>query len=147
MAHRCKQVERAIDQGKCAEHDGHGQQSRLWHPEREGCKNQCQDTAQHKKPPILAQRTQCFVGVIRIGIGDGICVHAISPKDLYKIKNQTLMGQERGRYAPPLQRFQNNLDSFALTSSSQPFPQPPPPVFSLIFLSSAYRGSKSFLLP
>ncbi|VTN01051.1 Uncharacterised protein [Raoultella planticola] len=46
---------------------------------------------------------------------------------------------------PPLQRFQNNLDSFALTSSSQPFPQPPPPVFSLIFLSSAYRGSKSFL--
>jgi hypothetical protein len=38
MAHRCKQVERAIDQGKCAEHDGHGQQSRLWHPEREGCK-------------------------------------------------------------------------------------------------------------
>lgn len=79
--------------------------------------------------------------------------HALKPlldkhtKDLYKIKNQTLMGQERGRYAPPLQRFQNNLDSFALTSSSQPFPQPPPPVFSLIFLSSAYRGSKSFLLP
>ncbi len=146
MAHRCKQVERAIDQGKCAEHDGHSQQSRLWHPEREGCKNQCQDTAQHKKPPILAQRTKCFGGVIRIGIGDGICVHAIFPKDLYKIKNQTLMGQERGAMRPS-PAVSEQLGQFCLDFIEPAFSAASPPVFSLIFLSSAYRGSKSFLLP
>jgi hypothetical protein len=54
----------------------------LWHPERKGCKNQCHDTRAAQKATNFGSANTCFGGVIRIGISDGVCVHAISPKDL-----------------------------------------------------------------
>ena len=99
-----------------------------------------------QKPPILAQRTQCFGGVIRIGIGDGICVHAISPKDLYKIKIKHSW-DKRGTLCAPSPAVSEQLGQLCLDFIEPAFSAASPAVFCLTFLSSAYSGSKSFFFP